>query len=90
MREYLNFYINGQWVAPAVPSTIDVVNPASEEVIARISNGSAADVDAAVSAARVAFPSYSRSSVEQRIEMFENRIPVIHLPLGVGFQFIQE
>lgn len=71
MRDYLKFYINGHWVDPVSPDTIDVVNPATEQVIARISNGSAADVDAAVSAARVAFPTYSQTSVEQRIKMFE-------------------
>ena len=44
MREYLNFYIDGQWVAPAVPKTLDVINPATEAVAGRISMGSAADV----------------------------------------------
>ena len=53
MREQLNFYIDGKWVAPAQPRTHDVINPANEEPAGRISLGSAADVDKAVAAARV-------------------------------------
>ena len=62
MREYKQFYINGQWVDPVEPATIDVINPATEEVCAVISNGSSADVDNAVAAARSAFNSYGVSS----------------------------
>ncbi len=40
MRDYLQFYINGEWVDPAVAAPFDVVNPATEEVCARISLGS--------------------------------------------------
>ena len=61
MREHLQFYIDGQWVAPAEPRMLDVINPATEEVAGRISIGSAADVDRAVAAARKAFRSWSRS-----------------------------
>ncbi|MDH3373835.1 MAG: hypothetical protein OEM85_10715, partial [Gammaproteobacteria bacterium] len=42
MREMLQFYIAGQWVDPATPNTLDVVNPATEEVCGRISLGSKA------------------------------------------------
>ncbi|KPF73495.1 aldehyde dehydrogenase [alpha proteobacterium AAP81b] len=69
MREYLKFYIDGAWVDPATPATLDVINPATEAVAGVISMGSAADVDAAVAAARKAFPSYSRTSVAERIEL---------------------
>ena len=51
MLEKLQFYIDGQWVDPVEPRTLDVVNPATEAVYGRISIGSAADVDAAVAAA---------------------------------------
>ena len=40
MREQLNFYIDGKWVAPAKPRTHDVINPANEEPCGRISLGS--------------------------------------------------
>ena len=55
MREYLKFYIDGKWVDPVEPKTLEVDNPTTEQVSGRISLGSAADVDKAVKAARQAF-----------------------------------
>ena len=69
MTDYLRFYIDGDWVDPAGSSTIDVINPASEEVFARISAGSPADVDRAVAAARRAFERYSQWSISERLEL---------------------
>jgi aldehyde dehydrogenase (NAD+) len=71
MREYLKFYIDGRWVDPLAPNAFDVENPATEQVAGKISLGSAADVDAAVSAARRAFASWSQTSREQRLELLE-------------------
>ncbi|MBC7986057.1 MAG: aldehyde dehydrogenase [Sphingomonadaceae bacterium] len=50
-------YVDGAWVAPAGGGAIDVVSPNSEEVVARVAEGSEADMDAAVAAARRAFDS---------------------------------
>ncbi|MEX5631551.1 aldehyde dehydrogenase family protein [Parafrankia sp. FMc2] len=72
MREYLKFYIGGKWVDPAEAATFDVVNPATEEVAGRVSAGSAADVDRAVAAAKAAFPSYSATSREERVELLQS------------------
>ena len=74
MRDYLKFYINGAWVDPVTPKTLNVVNPATEAVAGRISMGSAADVDKAVKAARAAFETWSQTSVEERIALFEKLI----------------
>lgn len=71
MQQCQQFYIDGQWVSPHTPRPFDVINPATEEVCAQISLGSAADVDKAVAAARRAFDSYGRSSREQRIALLE-------------------
>lgn len=71
MKDYLQFYINGAWVDPATPRTIEVENPATEEPFARISLGSKADVDAAVAAAKAAFPSFSQTSVEYRADLLD-------------------
>ena len=71
MQDYLKFYINGEWVDPVEPRTLDVENPATEEPFARISLGSHADVDKAVAAAQAAFPSFSQTSVEYRAELLE-------------------
>jgi len=74
MRDYLKFYINGAWVDPVAPKALDVINPATEAVAGRISMGSAADVDKAVKAARAAFETWSQSSVDERIALFEKLI----------------
>jgi aldehyde dehydrogenase (NAD+) len=71
MRDYLKFYIDGQWVEPAQPKTLDVINPATEKPAGRISMGTAEDVDRAVMAARKAFPSWSQTSREERIDILE-------------------
>src|SRR5687767_862964 len=59
-------YIGGEWVAPAGRGAIDVVNPATEEVIGRIPEGTPEDADRAVQAARTAFDSWSRTSPYER------------------------
>jgi aldehyde dehydrogenase (NAD+) len=69
MRDYLKFYIDGQWVDPVQPKTLDVINPANESVAGRISLGSAADVDRAAQAARRAFASYSQTSIKDRLDL---------------------
>ena len=71
MREYLKFYIDGQWVAPVELKTLDVENPATEKPCGKIAIGSAADVDMAVKAARTAFSGWSQSSREERLELLE-------------------
>ena len=70
MQEHLKFYINGEWVDPVTPATLDVINPTTEEAFATISMGSAADVDKAVAAAKAAFPSFSQTTVAERVELF--------------------
>ena len=69
MREYLKFYIDGKWVEPVEMKTLDVENPATEEVCGKIAVGSAADVDKAVKAARKAFTTWSQTSREERLEV---------------------
>ena len=72
MRDYLKFYIDGQWVDPAELRTLDVDNPATEQVTGKIALGSSADVDRAVKAARKAFISWSQTSREDRIGVLES------------------
>ena len=59
-------YIGGAWVPSAGTETIDVVNPTTEEVVGRIPEGTAEDVDRAVAAAKAAFPAWSETSVDDR------------------------
>ena len=99
--EKLKFYIDGAWVDPATPSTLGVVNPATEEIFAQISLGSKADVDRAVAAARRAFATYSETSVEERlswlqkiIDGFKARLPEVArtmtLEMGAPITFATE
>ncbi|HXJ83082.1 MAG TPA: aldehyde dehydrogenase family protein [Candidatus Methylomirabilis sp.] len=71
MSNELKFYIDGAWVDPVEPRTLDVINPATEEPVARISLGSAADVDRAVKAARAAFPAYSHTPKAERLALLQ-------------------
>lgn len=59
-------FINGAWVAPALGGTLDVVNPADESVIGAVGAATAADVDAAVKAARAAFKTWKRTRASER------------------------
>jgi aldehyde dehydrogenase (NAD+) len=68
---YTKFYINGAWVEPKADTTLEVINPATEEPCAVISMGNADDVDAAAQAARAAFPAWSQSSVEERMAVIQ-------------------
>jgi aldehyde dehydrogenase (NAD+) len=70
MQQHLKFYINGEWVDPVAPATLDVINPTTEEPFAKISMGGEADVNKAVAAAKEAFESFSRTTVAERVELF--------------------
>ncbi len=67
MLDKRTFYINGAFVNPAKPDDLDVINPSTEQPCAVISNGSQADTDAAVAAARAAFPAWRETAVEDRL-----------------------
>jgi acyl-CoA reductase-like NAD-dependent aldehyde dehydrogenase len=66
VQVYDKLYIDGAWVPSTGSSTIDVTNSTTEEVMGRIPEGTAADVDKAVAAARAAFPGWAQTSVEER------------------------
>lgn len=71
MREYLKFYINGEWVDPVEKRSLDVDNPTTGQVSGQIAIGGSADVDKAVEAARRAFTGPSRWSSATRDERLE-------------------
>jgi aldehyde dehydrogenase (NAD+) len=63
-------YIDGKWAGPAVPDRwVTVVDPATEQEVAQVAAGSEADIDAAVQAAHRAFPAYSQTTREERLEL---------------------
>ena len=76
MITHRNFYINGAWVAPAVPRDHPVIDPATEEQVAVISLGGQADTDAAVAAANAAFPAWAALTVQERVAHVQNVMKV--------------
>jgi acyl-CoA reductase-like NAD-dependent aldehyde dehydrogenase len=66
MRAYQQLYINGQWVDSTGTGTLSVTDSATEETIATVPDGTAVDVDAAVAAARAAFPGWSSLDKQER------------------------
>ncbi len=71
MNNLRKFHIDGAWVDPSAGETLDVVNPATEEVIGAIAMGGQADVDAAVAAASRAFDAFAGTSREERMALLE-------------------
>jgi len=76
MIEKRNFYINGQWVAPAQARDHQVIDPSTEEPCAVISLGGDADADAAVAAAKAALPGWMATPVEERIALVEKLLEI--------------
>ena len=76
MPHDLQFYIDGAWVDPVVPSTLDVIDPSNEEAFAQISLGSKADVDKAVAAAKRVFATFSRTTPAERYDLLQRIIAV--------------
>jgi aldehyde dehydrogenase (NAD+) len=70
MINHDKIFINGAWVPSTGSGTIEVVNPATEDVIAVVPDGTADDVDRAVQAAVAAFDDWSRTSVDGRVAIF--------------------
>ena len=67
----LKYFINGSWVDPIGATSIDVINPATEQPFAKVALGTKADVDRAVAAARAAFPAFAATSREERLALLE-------------------
>jgi phenylacetaldehyde dehydrogenase len=66
-------FIGGEWAPARSGQTLDVENPATGEVIARVAAGDASDVDRAVAAARVAFPGWRATNPAERSRLM-NRL----------------
>ncbi len=76
MKDMRKFYINGEWVDPINGTDFPVINPSTEEAYATISLGGKEDAEAAIAAAKSAFPSWSKSSKAERIELMETILEV--------------
>jgi aldehyde dehydrogenase (NAD+) len=71
MHVHSDLYIDGGWVASTSSDVIQVVNPATEQVIATVPAASSGDAGAAVRAARTAFATWSRLPIDERVDFVE-------------------
>jgi acyl-CoA reductase-like NAD-dependent aldehyde dehydrogenase len=71
MTIHQQLFIDGTWRTPAGPGLIDVESASTQEVIGKVPDGSAADVDQAAEAARQAFESWSLTSRAERVAWLE-------------------
>ena len=80
MQDTTRHYINGQWVASIDGREVEVENPSTEKKITTITLGGVADTDAAVAAAKAAFPAWAATdplgritALEQLMEVYKTR-----------------
>jgi aldehyde dehydrogenase (NAD+) len=66
LRRHDTIYVGGEWVKPATLDTIEVINPATEQVIGVVPAGNPEDVDAAVAAARGAAEEWAATPPDKR------------------------
>ncbi|MCT1927390.1 aldehyde dehydrogenase family protein [Staphylococcus pasteuri] len=71
MRQFTKQYINGEWVDSTSGETIDVINPATEEVIGSVAKGNEEDVNKAVEAADNVYLDFRHSTVEYRRDLLD-------------------
>jgi len=69
MIKKTDFYIDGQWTAPLQGTPLEVIDPSTEEAFATISLGGEADTNAAVAAAKRAFPAWAKTPPKERLEV---------------------
>jgi len=70
-------YLDGQWVESEGSGRIDVINPATEKVIAVVAEGTAGDVDRAVKAARAALPAWSALPPAERADFLQKTADIM-------------
>ncbi|MBB5774188.1 aldehyde dehydrogenase [Nonomuraea jabiensis] len=92
MRRHDRLFIGGEWVAPAGTATIDVVSPHTEEVVGQVPDGTAADMDRAVAAAREAFDHgpWPRMTFAERAEVIGRLAAIYNERQGEMAQLITE
>ena len=101
MIDKRQFYINGEWVNPLAPDDLAVINPATEEPVATISMGRAADIERAVAAASAAFPGWAatppaarRALVARLLDIYraryEEMVQAMTLELGAPLTMCRE
>jgi succinate-semialdehyde dehydrogenase / glutarate-semialdehyde dehydrogenase len=70
-------YINGEWTDGAGGKTFEVRNPATDELIAEVADGGAAEAEAAVKAAHAAFPAWAKRPADERAELLHKAFDIL-------------
>lgn len=78
----LHYYIGGQWTDPNSTEKMDIINPATEESVGQLALADNADAEKAIQAARKAFPSYSKTTPQERLALLERILEVYESRLG--------
>jgi acyl-CoA reductase-like NAD-dependent aldehyde dehydrogenase len=80
VRAHRRLFIGGEWVEPSGSATVEVVSPATEEVIGVVPEGTFADVDAAAAAARAAFDdgTWASMGAPARAEILGRLLAALH------------
>jgi aldehyde dehydrogenase (NAD+) len=76
MKDLSKYYINGEWVEPGSTDSMDVIDPATEQVFGQIQLATSADVNRAVAAANAAFDGWSMSSKAHRLSLLEKLLEI--------------
>ena len=84
MQRFEQFYINGQWVDPVERRTLEVINPATEQVVGVAPNASVDQAQAACAAAKEAFDGWSRTPVEERCAILDRIVPLDRIQNASG------
>ena len=71
MRQFNQIYVDGAFVAPHGKKTIDLINPTNNEVIGKVTMADEIDTRQAIAAAKKAFPSFSQTSKEERMDYLQ-------------------
>jgi len=74
----IKLYIDGQWTGAAGGRGDDIVNPATEEVLGRVPFADPDDVDAAIAAAKAAFPKWRDAGPDVRSGILLKAAALLH------------
>ncbi len=77
-----DIFTGGAWHPPLGRSVQRVINPATEEVIAEVALGDTRDLDRAVAAARAAFPDWSETSRQTRLDLLRSVLDIYTRRIG--------
>src|SRR5262245_7756958 len=70
-------YINGEWKEASGGKTFEVRNPATDELLAEVADGGAAEAESAVKAAHAAFPAWSKRPADERAELLHKAFDIL-------------